>query len=143
MKNCAGRLLSKPYSARRARMSSGGAPGPIIIPIGSPGATRNRTNTTTSTPKSVGSAHNRRFSGMPSSLAGLADRLREQVAGQVRLHRQRLLEKDGLHLLVERQHERVVGDVLVDLLPAGDALGFVLFAPQRADHGVEFLRLPA
>ena len=42
-------------------MSSGVAPGPTIIAIGSPGATRSSTNTTTSTPNSVGSAHSKRF----------------------------------------------------------------------------------
>ena len=40
-----------------------------------------------------------------------------------------LLVDDGLHLLVERQHQRVLGNVAVDLLPAGDALGFSSFSP--------------
>src|SRR5665213_1410456 len=133
-------------------MSSGVAPGPIIIAIGSPGATRSSTNTTTSTPNSVGTAHSRRLSCWAQATAavsfgagsglGFAHRLREQIAGHVRLHGQALLEQDRLHLLVERQHERVVGDVAVDLLPAGDPLGLVLLAPERPDPAVEPLRLP-
>ena len=67
MKNCSSSDLSRPYSARSRSMSAWLAPGGSIMEIGSPGATRITTKTTTATPNSVIAIVSRRIRNLRSS----------------------------------------------------------------------------
>src|SRR5580704_7715594 len=142
-------------------MSCGPAPGPIIMAIGSPGATRSNMKTMTATPNSVTAAMPRRrrridriidaltFSrrageGEPSPASSLLrDEGRLHGARDVRRHLEIGLVDDRLHILQQRDHIALLGDVFVHGLPAGDALRLVLLAPEGADLGIEIIALPA
>src|SRR5690242_9329620 len=132
-------------------MSSLLAPGGSIMAIGSPGATRMTTKTTMATPNSVTSIVNRRTRNRCSSMrpyawmkmravwrtarvaiqdrrsGGRGHQRRQQRAGHVLDDIDLLRVHDRLRILHQRQHIGLLGDVFVDRLPAGDALGLVLF----------------
>src|ERR1700727_802073 len=122
-------------------MSAAEAPGGIIMAMGSPGTTRNRTKTMAPTPTSVGGIRTSRLMISPhlicvspcSRALGRRDQLRKDHAIGLRHELQPLLVDDRLHILEQRDPLAFLGDVFVDRLPAGDPLGFVLFAPQRPD----------
>src|SRR5665647_1749716 len=122
-------------------MSAGVAPGGIIMAMGSPGTMRSSTKTITATPKSVGGMRTSRLMISPHRIVagpafkslGLRNQLRKNHAIGLRHDLQSLLVDDRLHILEQRNHLAFLGDVFVDRLVAGDALGFILFAPQRAD----------
>src|SRR5436305_1736296 len=108
-------------------MSAAEAPGEIIMATGSPGATRNRTKTTTATPASVTRAMLPRRRAPPiiqgwhgACPSTLSDQARLKRPGAVGLHLQRRLKHDRLVVLHERQHVTLFVDVLVNLLPAGN-----------------------
>src|SRR5581483_739861 len=130
-------------------MSAWLAPGGIIIEIGSPGTTRRRTKTTTATPKSVGGTRRRRRITAPFSIrspvpsaSGRLYRLRQEHTVGLRRQRDAFPRDDRLHVLEERDDLALLGNVLGHRLVAGDALGLVRFAPERADHVDEVLAVP-
>src|SRR5580704_4258860 len=132
-------------------MSASEAPGGIIIAMGSPGTTRNSTKTITATPNRVGGTRTSRLMISPHriamrcslslSLSG-RDELRKDHAAGLRHDLQALFVDDRLHVLEQRDHLAFLGDVFVDSLITGDALGFVLFAPQWTDPLDQILALP-
>src|SRR5580692_5209632 len=109
--------------------------------MGSPGMTRSNTNTMTPTPTSVGGMRTSRLMisshriVLPPCLRSLRrrDQLRKNHAVGLRHDLQRLFVDDRLDVLEQRNHLAFLGDIFIDRLPARDPLGFVLFAPQRAD----------
>src|SRR3977135_3644198 len=131
-------------------MSAGEAPGGIIMAMGSPGTTRSNTKTITATPTSVGGMRTSRLMISPHRIVlspylaslSLCDQLRKNHTIGLRHDLQALFVDDRLHILEQRDHLALLRDVFVDGLPAGDPLGFVLFAPQRADAIDEILALP-
>src|ERR1700716_4063012 len=131
-------------------MSAGETPGGVIMAMGAPGTTRSNTKTITATPTSVGGMRTSRLmissprlvlSPFLASLS-LCDQLRKNHTIGLRHDLQALFVDDRLHILEKRDHLALLRDVFVDGLPAGDPLGFVLFAPQRADALDEILALP-
>ena len=120
-------------------MSASRAPGGSIIAIGSPGTTRNTMKTITATPKRVrgqqqaaqeiAARQGALLRGLRRLGSRLADRLRQQKAGDVGRHLQPRTVDDGLHVLEERNDVALLGDVAVGGLVPGDALGLVLLAP--------------
>src|SRR5882757_3075736 len=118
-------------------MSAGEAPGGIIMAMGSPGTTRSNTKTITATPTRVGGMRTSRLMISPHRMtyrpalpsSGLRDQLRQDHAIGLRHDLQSLFVDDRLHILEQRDHLALFRDVFVDGLPAGDPLGFVLFAP--------------
>src|ERR1700704_1752400 len=131
-------------------MSAGVAPGGIIMAIGSPGTMRSSTKTITATPTSVGGMRTSRLMISPQRIVvppyltslSLCDQLRKNHPVGLRHDLQALFVNDRLHILEQRDHLALLRDIFVDRLPAGDPLGFVLFAPQRADALDEILALP-
>src|SRR6202171_1528354 len=131
-------------------MSAGEAPGGIIMAIGSPGTTRSSTKTITATPASVGGMRTSRLMISPQRIVvppyltslSRCDQLRKNHPVGLRHDLQALFMDDRLHILEKRDHLALLRDVFVDGLPAGDPLGFVLFAPQWADALDEILALP-
>src|SRR3984893_517289 len=119
-------------------MSSADAPGGIIIAIGSPGTTRNSTKTITATPTSVGGMRTSRLmispqrivvSPYPIALGLLRDQLRKNHTVGLRHDLEALFVDDRLHILEQRDHLALLGDIFIDSLITGDPLGFVLFSP--------------
>src|SRR5215475_4447722 len=134
-------------------MSASEAPGGIIIAMGSPGTTRSSTKTMAPTPNKVGGTSTIRRMISPHRMAvvprwfgpassGRRDELRKDHAVRLRDDLQSLLVDDGLHILEQRDHLALLGDVPVDRLVAGDALVLVLLAPQGTDALDEVLALP-
>src|SRR4051794_5360495 len=106
-------------------MSPGLAPGAIIMAMGSPGATRSSTNTTTATPSRVAAAATRRWRAASAIMAratalrvsGLGDEGRLQRAGDVGRHLHGRFVDEGLRVLQERDHVALLGNIFVDGLP--------------------------
>src|SRR5260370_11186853 len=118
--------------------------------VGSRGTTRRNTKTLTDTPTSVGGMRTSRLMISPHRIVlspylaclSLCDQLRKNHTIGLRHDLQALFVDDRLHILEQRDHLALLRDVFVDGLPAGDPLGFVLFAPQRADALDQILALP-
>src|SRR5580700_2444683 len=132
-------------------MSAGVAPGGIIIAIGSPGTTRNSTKTITATPTSVGGMRTSRLmispqrivvSPYPIALGLLRDQLRKNHTVGLRHDLEALFVDDRLHILEQRDHLALLGDIFVHRLVAGNPLGLVLLAPLRPDPLDQILALP-
>src|SRR5882757_11096234 len=104
----------------------------------------------TPTPSSVGGIRTSRLMISPHlisvSLCLAALRRRDQLwknhAIGLRHDLQSLFVDDRLHVLEQRDHLALLGDVFVDGLPAGDPLGLILLAPQGADALDQILALP-
>src|SRR5260370_2835414 len=118
--------------------------------VGSRGTTRRNTKTLTDTPTSVGGMRTSRLMISPHRIVlspylaclSLCDQLRKNHTIGLRHDLQALFVDDRLHILEKRDHLALLRDVFVDGLPAGDPLGFVLFAPHRAHALAEILALP-
>ncbi len=80
--------------------------------------------------------------GTTRSSTKTIDKVRKDHAVRLRHDLQSLLVDDRLHILEKRDHLALLGDIFVDRLVAGDALGLVLLAPQRSDALDEILALP-